>query len=100
MGVLIEQPFQLTNRKIFSKMISILSHDSATTIDMKRIWGSKSIINLNIGVVMASGGRKELKTLSPHPKKKPQTKIARLLIPSIKHFNYFPAKWKSLAHVW
>lgn len=51
---------------------------------------------------MASGGRKVLKTFSstPPPKKKPQTKIARLLIPSIKHFNYFVAKWKSLAHVW
>lgn len=46
---------------------------------------------------MASGG-KRTETLSP--KKEPQTKIARLLIPSIKHFNYFPAKWKSLAHVW
>lgn len=46
---------------------------------------------------MASGG-KELKHSTP--KKEPQTKIARLLIPSIKHFNYFPAKWRSLAHVW
>lgn len=46
---------------------------------------------------MASEGIKKKKILSP--KKDPQTKIARLLIPSIKHFSYFPAKWKSLARL-
>lgn len=63
MVALIEQPSLLTDIKTDSKMKSILSHDSATTRDMKRS-ESKSIINLNIGNVMASR-EKELKTLSP-----------------------------------
>lgn len=49
---------------------------------------------------MASGGEKKKSAKNTLLKKEPQTKIARLLIPPIKHFNYFPAKWKSLAHLW